>query len=80
MRKVLGLAAGLVTVSYPGFAVLLSFLSIFWQSLGNLALNAHNGYQLIKTQKAHMGSRSAKVDRNGVRMQTTRSGAGREVV
>ncbi len=80
MRKVLGLAAGLVTVSYPGFAVLLSSLSIFWQNLGNLALNAYDDYQSTKTEKAHKGSRSAKVERYGVRMQTTRSGAGREVV
>lgn len=78
MRRVLGVAAGLVMVPYPEFAVLLLFLCIFWENLGSLALSAYDDYQLTKIEKALRASLSAKVEGYCVRMLTMRSMAERE--
>jgi hypothetical protein len=78
LRRVLGVAAGLVMVPYPEFAVLLLFLCIFWENLGSLALSAYDDYQLTKTEKALRGSLSANVDGYCVRLPTMMSMAERK--
>lgn len=62
MKKFIGVAAGLALVPYPEFAVLLFFLWMFWENLGDLTLRIHDGHQLVNTQEAPKASMSADVD------------------
>ena len=78
MKKAIGVTAGLMVLPSPGFAVLLFFLWMFWEKLGNLTLAAYDDYQLRKTEEALQGSLNANVDGYYVHMLTMRSKAERE--
>lgn len=78
MRIVIGVAAGLTWLPCPEFAVLLFFLWVFWENLGNLTLRVYDDYKLGKTEKALKGSLSADVEGYYVHMLTMRSMAERE--
>ena len=78
MRKAIGVAVGLMVVPYPESAVLLFFLWMFWEKLGNMTLAAYDDYHLRKTEEALKGSLNANVDGYYVHMLTMRSKAERE--
>lgn len=78
MKKFIGMAAGLALVPYPEFAVLLFFLWLFWENLGDLTLRIYDDRRLDKTQKALKASMSANVEGYYVHMLTMRSKADRE--
>ncbi len=78
MRIGIGVAAGLMLLPCPEFAVVLFFLWVFWENLGNLTLRVYDDYQLTKTQKALQGSLSANVEAYYVHMLTMRSMAERQ--
>ena len=42
----------MLIVPYPEFAVLLFFLCMFWENLGDLTLRIYDDYQVTKTGKA----------------------------
>jgi hypothetical protein len=74
----IGVAAGLMLLLSPEFAVLLFFLCVFWEELGDLTLEAYDDYQVTKTDKALKGSLSANVKGYYVHALTMRSMAERE--
>lgn len=78
MKKFIGVAAGLALVPYPEFAVLLFFLWLFWENLGNLTLRIYDDRRLTQTQKALKASMSANVEGYYVHMLTMRFKADRE--
>jgi hypothetical protein len=49
LRRVLGVAAALMTYLSPEFAGLLFFLLVFWESLGDLTLRVYDD-QLTETE------------------------------
>jgi hypothetical protein len=55
LRKLIGVGAGLMLLPYVGFTVLLFFLWMFWENLGNLTLSVYDDYQLSKAEKARKG-------------------------
>ena len=55
LTKLIGVGAGLMLLPYVGFAVLLFFLWMFWENLGNLTLSVYDDYQLSKAEKARKG-------------------------
>ena len=63
MKKVIAVAFGLMLLPYLGFAVLLYFLWMFWENLGNLTLSVYDDYWLSKTEKARKWGRSANLER-----------------
>ena len=62
----------------PEFAVILFFLWLFWENLGDLTLSIYDDFQLEKTEKALKESVSANVEGYYVHMLTMRSVAERE--
>ena len=78
MKKVIGVAAGLMLWPFPEFAVILFFLWLFWENLGDLTLRIHDDFQLEKTEKALKESVSANVEGYYVHMLTMRSVGERE--
>ncbi|MGO8813057.1 MAG: hypothetical protein ACLQVG_00105 [Terriglobia bacterium] len=78
MKKFVGVAAALMTCLCPEFAVLLFFLYVFWENLGDLTLSIYDDHQLTKTEKALRGNPSANVEGYYVHLLTTRSVAERE--
>ena len=78
MKRAIVVPACLLIVPYPEFAVLLFFLCIFWENLGDLTLRIYDDHQLTKTEKALKESMSANVNGYYVHMLTMRSVAERE--
>ena len=78
MKRAIVVPACLLIVPYPEFAVLLFFLCIFWENLGDLTLRIYDDYHLTKTEKALEESMSANVNGYYVHMLTMRSVAERE--
>ena len=67
-----------MTCLCPEFAVLLFFLYVFWENLGDLTLKVYDDHQLMKAEKALRGNPSASVEGYYVHMLTMRSVAERE--
>ena len=78
MKKFIGVAAGVMLWPLPEFAVILFFLWLFWENLGDLTLSIYDDFQLEKTEKALKESVSANVEGYYVHMLTMRSVAERE--
>ena len=78
MKKFVGVAAALMTCLCPEFAVLLFFLYVFWENLGDLTLSIYADHQLMKTEKALRGNPSANLEEHYVHLLTMRSVAERE--